>query len=795
MKIHYRSAVWTASFFALAALVWPGDAVRAQDEGAAAGTLEEIIVTARRREESLMDTPVSITAFTNADLEARQIINASDIDQAVPNMLYRTNGIQNNNAAVIFVRGIGQRDFIPTKQPGIGVYVDGGYVATSIGSALELLDIESIEVLRGPQGTLFGRNTIGGALLVNSVRPHEEFDAQIDAGFGELSRRQVRGTVNIPFSENFFGKFSAMHKSRDGYVDTPLVDGDDGLGSHEVTAARAALRWINDSVTADLTVDMNHSETDGVPTIIQELRNVGQVAQWNNTVVPNTGHLPWTDEYVPPPGTAINYQTDYYPAEADILSANFTLEWDISDAVTFKTITTWRELEDFGGRDSDYAPIDVHINVDITESEQFTQEFQFSGIAVDGRLDWVAGAFYFAEETLNLDAVHFPFFGLLSGSYVENESTALYGQFTYDVTDRLSLTVGGRNTKERFDNIVDDRFQFVTDFFAPILGGRFGYDHLKGPCTGDCPHQFPATWAIDGSLGGNFAEVSRRRIAGYQPFPDPPHPEAAYLIPLAPNGLTETDKDATEPYLNLAYRFNESIMGYVSFSEGFKGGGFTQRIPPRRVVESFGPETAQVLELGFKWQGADGRARVTGAAFNTAYEDMQVDITTELGGGLANAAEATISGFELEAVVQVTPRFLLSGGIGKLDGEYDSLAPTVTLWTLDSVLPNLPETQATLSGSYTAPLPSGELTVRLDYSYNDELYATAQNEVLIPSYSLLNGSIVYAPNEGNWEVALQGRNLADKFYADYWFLGDGTGTTNMNLEPPREIMGRFTYRF
>ena len=781
MKIRYRPVFLSTAVVILAALAWPGDAVRAQDDGAAAGTLEEVIVTARRREESLMDTPVSIAAFTNADLEARQIINASDIDQAVPNMLYRTNGIQNNNAAVIFVRGIGQRDFIPTKQPGIGVYVDGGYVATSIGSALELLDIESIEVLRGPQGTLFGRNTIGGALLINSVRPHEEFEARIDAGFGELSRQEVRGSVNIPFSENFFGKFSAMHKSRDGYVDTPLTDGDDGLGSHSVTAARAALRWINESVTADLTLDMNNSETDGVPTIIQELRNVGQVAQWNNVVVPATGHLPWTDEYVPPPGQAINYQTDYYPAEAEILSANFTLEWDISDAVTFKTITTWRELEDFGGRDSDYAPIDVHINVDITESEQVTQEFQFSGVAADGRLDWVTGYFYFAEETLNLDAVHFPFFGLLSGSYVENQSTALYGQLTYDVTESLSLTVGVRNTKERLDNIVDDRFQFLNDLFTP-------------GCNDACPQQYPATWAIDPSLGGNFSEVSRRRIDGYQPFPDPPHPNQS-RIPLAPNGLTETDKDATEPYLSLAYRFNESIMGYVSYSEGFKGGGFTQRIPPGRVVESFGPESAQVVEVGFKWQGADGRARVTGAAFNTAYEDMQVDITTELGGGLANAAEATISGFELEAVVQVTPQFMLSGGLGKLDGEYDSLAPTVTLWTIDSVLPNLPETQATVSGSYTAPLPSGDLTFRLDYSYNDELYATAQNEVLIPSYSLLNGSVVYRPNEANWEIALQGRNLADKFYADYWFIGDQGGTTNMNLEPPREIMGRFTYRF
>ena len=779
MNSCYRSVVSAVSLLALAALVWPGGAVRAQDD-TAAGTLEEVIVTARRREESLMDTPVSITAFTASEIEARQINNSADIDQSVPNLIYRTNAIQNTNASVVFIRGIGQRDFIPTVQPGVGIYVDGGYVATSIGSATELLDIESIEVLRGPQGTLFGRNTIGGAILINTKKPHEEFEGEVEAGFGELSNQQVRGSVNIPFTDNFFGKFSAMHKSRDGYVDTPNIEGDDGMGSLEVTAARMALRWVGDSVTADLAVDYSRRETDGVPTVASEVRQAGQILQWNGMVAPVVGLPLWTSEFVPPPGTAVNYMSDYFPAEADMTQSNLTVEWDITDNLTFKSITTYRNFEDFGGLDSDFTPMPIVINVDITESEQVTQEIQFSGVAADGKLDWLAGYFYFAEETLNLDAVHFPFFGIMSGSFVDNQSTALFGQFTYDISDRLSLTVGGRNSKERLDNIVDDRFQFIPELFNPNC------------VTDECVNKFPVTFAIESGFGPGFEEVSRRRIPGYEPYPNPPHP-GEFL--LAPNGLTETDKDATEPYLNLAYRFTDALMGYVSYSEGFKGGGFTQRLPPGRPVASFGPETAEVVEVGFKWQGIEGRARVTGAAFHTDYNDLQVTVTTQLGGGFENAAAAVIDGFELEGLFQVTDRFQLSGGIGYLSGEFEELAPNVDTFTIDSVLPNVPEYQATLSGSYTAPLPSGALTVRLDYSYNDEIFAVAQNTVLTPSYKLLNGSVVYRPNEANWEIAIQGRNLADEFYSDYRFVGSEGGTVVGFLQPPREVIGRFTYRF
>ena len=168
---------------------------------------------------------------------------------------------------------------------------------------------------------------------------------------------------------------------------------------------------------------------------------------------------------------------------------------------------------------------------------------------------------------------------------------------------------------------------------------------------------------------------------------------------------------------------------------------------------------------------------------------------TQLGGGFENAAAAVIDGFELEGLFQVTDRFQLSGGIGYLSGEFEELAPNVDTFTIDSVLPNVPEYQASLSGSYTAPLPSGALTVRLDYSYNDEIFAVAQNTVLTPSYKLLNGSVVYRPNEANWEIAIQGRNLADEFYSDYRFAGSEGGTVVGFLQPPREVIGRFTYRF
>ena len=777
MNITIRRALLTIPFLTPAAVLWPGDAPKAQGEGA----LEEVIVTARRREESLMDTPVSISAFTSSDLEARQILNTADIDQQVPNLIYRTNGLQNSNASTIFIRGIGQQDFIPTVQPGVGIYVDGGYVATSVGSLTELVDIESIEVLRGPQGTLFGRNTIGGAILINTVKPHEEFEAEVQAAFGERSRQELRATVNVPFTDRFFGKFSAMHREVEGWVDTPNIEGDDGLGSLDSQAFRAAFRWAGDAVTTDFVVNYSNRETDGVPRVISEILfpYQGQVADWNNVVAPVLG-LPQRDlSFVTRPGEYTTQSSEYYPADSDMLHTNLTVEWDITDNLTFKSITTYRDMEDFGGLDGDNTPMPIERYVDITESEQTTQEIQLSGVAADGRLTWLAGYFFFEEETLNLDAVHFPFVGIMSGSFVDNQSTALFGQFTYDFNDDLSLTFGMRSSQERFDSIIDDRFQFVPEVFDPT-------------CTGACTQMFPSTFQIESGFGPGFEEISRTRIDGYRPLPNPPNPMA---FNLASNGVTETDKDATEPYINLAYRFSDSWMGYVSYSEGFKGGGFTQRVPPGREIDSFGPENVEVVEVGWKWQGIDGRARFTGAVFNSDYQDMQVSITTLLGGGFSNAGAATIQGFELEGLVQVTDRFLLSGGIGYLDSEYDELAPEVTEFTIDSVLPNNPEYQANISGSYRFPLASGELTARLDYTFNDDIFTTAQNEIITPSYYLVNGSLVYTPNSGNWDFAIQGRNLTDEYAFDTVGLSFTFGRVTSLLRPPQEIIGRFTYRF
>ena len=214
--------------------------VLAQTSATGSG-LVEIVVTARRREESLVDTPVSITAFSADDIEFRQINRSNEIAEATPNLVFLAGVNGSNIASVVYIRGIGQFETGPTTQPGVGLYVDDAYVARSHGSVSEILDLESIEVLRGPQGTLFGRNTIGGAVVMITKKPNEVLEGEVEVQVGERNHRQAKAIVNIPFSDNFFGKFAALYRERDGWIDTPNIEGDDGFGSQEVKAVRGSI--------------------------------------------------------------------------------------------------------------------------------------------------------------------------------------------------------------------------------------------------------------------------------------------------------------------------------------------------------------------------------------------------------------------------------------------------------------------------------------------------------------------------------------------------------------------------
>ena len=773
-----------ALVLAVSLLFAPAERAPAQE---GAGELEEIIVTARRREENLMETPVSITAFTADELALRQIEQSHQIGEATPNLVYRNVRNNSNVAGIIFIRGIGQGDFVPTLQPGVGTYVDGAYVANITGAVTDIVDVESISVLRGPQGTLFGRNTIGGAIQITTVKPSEEFYADVDIGVGEFSYQSFKGTVNIPFSDTFYGKFSVLSRQQDGYIDTPLIPNDKGAPGDDTLAVRAALRFVpNDAVTLDWTVDVTESKAGGPPSILQEIfeehgprpENGGMGStpwQYNTFVQPITGAAVADDRWAVG-RSYLKYSSFYLPADVEVLGSTLTVEWDINDNLTFKSITNRREQDSIDGRDADLTPAPIQPTTDIFDGWQQSQEFQLLGSAAGGRLNWVAGLYHFEEDMLNINIVPFPIFRLTSGSHVVNDSSAVFGQLTYDITDRLRLTLGARSTDENFSSVVDDNIQYIHGWFC-------NGPSLPPPARVQCQAEGPG-------------------FIGYANIPAPPAPGNWRIIP---NQVFETSESRSEPYINLAYDFTDTVMGYVSYAEGFKGGGFTQRLPPGRPVFSFSPEFAEVYEVGVKWSGLNNRIRLTASLFDTDYQDLQVPAASLLGTILVNAGNAEMSGGELELTAAVTDRLTLALGIGTLDSKYVTFNdidvggdPVAVQISQHNRIPDAPEQQSNASLTYRHPMASGELIARLDYASTDDYFTNAQNAegTLVPSQDVIHGGITYAHGSGDWEIGLQGRNLTDEFLI-YDIVGSifSNGVILPIVSPPRELQLRFKYHF
>lgn len=725
--------------------------------------LEEITVTARRRDESLMSTPVSVTAFTGEDLQQRQIERVHEIGASTPNLEFRNhaNAGSSNSNAVVYIRGVGQSDFAVSTEPGVGIYVDEAYISQASGAVIDLVDIESIQVLRGPQGTLFGRNTIGGAVLVNTVKPNEEFGGSAHATLGTDELREVGVKVNVPLTDTLFSRLSFQARERDGWVDYVNVPGSDGGGSDETWGARLALRWLaTDDLTIDFSADYTDTETDGPPNIVTRIENFNSAGgltnagQYNIAVAPFAGLTPAYDNtFVTKDDAYKNFGTFFEGGEQEIWGGTLTVAWDL-DAFSLKSITNYREIESTDGRDEDGSPMEIsHVRDDL-DAEQFSQEFQLSGQAFDDKLTWTTGVYYFEDEAVNINPVQFPHVTLVSGAIVEKESSAWFGQASYDLSDKWSLTVGARYTDENKDFLVDDRIQYVTSVWLPFLD--------------------PANPPI---------------------FVFPP-PNA---VTLAAKGKTEANINNKDYHANLSYQWTEDLLVYASYSEGFKGGGFVQRVIPGQAVTSYDPEFAEVYELGFKWEGET--LRLTGALFYTDYSDLQITLFRVFAPVTENAGDAEIYGAELEFLWIPSDNWKISGGVGLLDAEYTTeINDDSGLVSKDDDLASTPELQYNLSASYTWPEPvlSGALTFRLDYSYQSDYYMEAANDPdqEQKAFGLLNGAITWVSESEQWEVALRGRNLTDEVY---WTSPQGgveaNGIVGPTVGQPVEYSLRVGFRF
>jgi iron complex outermembrane receptor protein len=718
--------------------------------------LEEVVVTARKLEESLMETPVSITAFTAEDLAVRQIYRIDQISDATPNLIYRSGAATagTSGAATVFIRGVGQTDFTLVTEPGVGVYLDGVYISQTVGGVLDLIDVASVEVLRGPQGTLFGRNTIGGAINIVSEKPDDQFGGNVELIAGERDRFDAKGSVNIPLGDRVFTKFSFLTFNQDGFIEQQ-VTGED-TGDTDTWSARGAARWVpTDHLEVNFAVDYTEERENGAPEVLLGPFDPNALFAFFHNIfvapglVDTLGDDAFYDQNARPSELFAARAGTVVSSNMDLWGTNLTVDWDVGPFL-IKSITSYRDLESTNGRDQDLAPVVVAETLDVFNQEQFSQEIQLSGKGVDERLQWLVGFYHFDEEGFNEDVVRFSPVHVLSGAQIDYRIDAAFGQLIFDLTDKLSLTAGMRYSDERRTLIIPENLQVITMPIPPA-------DAILGIAAGDR---------------------------------------------LLPVGETTTEISEWTPHLNLAYQWTDDLMTYVSYSEGFKGGGFSQRIfPGLPEVDSFEPEFAEVYEAGIKVSGFENRLRLTGAAFHTDYTDVQVQINIVAGGVVAavtrNAAAASISGFELEATALPIPRLLISGGIGYLDAEYDEIGADVVGVTIDHELPYAPEWQLNASISYDFPFLEGRLTPRVDWSYTDELYNDAVNTPLLrqEGYHLVNASLTYMPPSENWDIALLVQNMTDTKYIIQGTFFASNGFAQAGFGEPREIAARFRYRF
>ncbi|HSD73567.1 MAG TPA: TonB-dependent receptor [Steroidobacteraceae bacterium] len=768
---------WLSRSFAVIVLAGFVASGVAQAQVTDTGTIGEVTVTARKVAENLQDTPIAITAFTGAALEERQIFRTDRLDEVVPNLQFASNAplAGNNNSSQVFIRGIGQTDPTSTVDPGVGLYIDEVYMGTAVGGTMELRDIASVQVLRGPQGTLFGRNTIGGAIILTTTDPGDEFGGEVRAGFGSDNLLDGFLALDAPFSDTFKSRFSFGIRQQDGYV-TRNFDGTD-LGDTNTYTALAKFIWTpSDTFTGRFLMDYSAADENGSPLVFQtytETAAFGRVASADagcpgftditGDGVPDFNSLPAVPMIDDPRCAndfqdAGNYRTNGtapLTSQVDNYGASLNLLFTLSEAMDLKSISSYRSISWEGNRDADNTPLPIlHTFYDV-DGWQWSQEFQLLYQA--NALTGVFGAYYFEQSsddivtiTLNPPAPP-PGPNLDSdNNKVENTSWAVFTQWSYRFNEALGVTLGGRYTEDEKGSFPD----------------QFDYSNPANK-------QPPAQWYRD-----TFSKFT-------------------------PSG-------------SIDYRFSEQAMVYASYAEGFKGGGWNSHFnfpAPSAAflaeVQEFQPEEAQTIEVGFKLDLAGNTLRLNGALFTTDYDDLQVTYRGPLPNGVApfliNAGKAGVDGGELEMTWVPTANWIIEASVGYLDSEIEELevsplaAPPASLRP-GNVLPFAPEWQAHLGIGVDIRAGNFLITPRVDASYQDTTYFDAGNTPQIAqldSVETVNASLRLGPDQGAWYVTLGVNNATDEEYpiGGNSSLDTGSGYAEIAYSRPRQYFAIFNYDF
>ena len=735
-------------------------AVQAASEAPVEQTeLNDIIITARRRPEPLQRTPVSVVALTASDLRSRSITNLRNLQNFVPNLTFAPSQNVGEAAANVFIRGIGQEDFGVGAEAGVGFYVDGVYFPRSLGMLMNLVDVERIEVLRGPQGTLFGKDTIGGAINLISAAPQPRPERSASVIAGNLGRVELRTVLNQPLSDRLFLRFGADAVSRDGYLHrlSPpappnLLEQVNGRrvnlraeGAEQSQGARLQLRWlVTDTLTADLAMDGSRiHDTQGAIHVDLIDPSSGDFPTINRLI--RDGKLPGPEitNALVPANLLESYAGGSNLTNQELWGASAVITQKLGGS-TLKFIGAYRGLRSSVSTDDDGLYFDI-IGSDIrARQHQFSGELQLSGVA--SRLTYTTGLYAFAERSRVLPDTTVTSVLFTCGCAppddvpiltsdrrrLRNISYAGYAQGTYRLTDRLSVTLGARYSHERKQL---DGAEYLVD-----AGGR------------------PAAVVATGHAKDSWNSFTYRADGQYQATPD--------------------------------------LMVYGSIARGFKSGGFNVRGNtdlPNLGFAPFNPETAVTYEVGLRSEWLQRKLRFNATLFDTEYRDIQLRQQTFVDGVFAtlieNAAKARIRGAEVELMAVPLKGLTFSAVYGHLSPKYlevgrvRGLSPT-------SPFQRTPRNSFSGSINYEAPFRPGAIELHGDFSYRSK-----EQFQILPAindqrgYALLDARITFRARNSHWSIAVFGTNVADVRYrtAGRGTLINQVGFAYSSIGPPRQV--------
>jgi iron complex outermembrane receptor protein len=757
-----------ASALVLAAMAAGAQAQQAASGDAAedASGVQDIVVTAQFRSANLQDTPLAITALSGDQLAERSFGNIQDVGKAAPSVTLRLGSAGYGKSTQAYIRGIGQTDFNFALEPAVGFYVDDVYHASLFGTSFDLLDLERVEILRGPQGTLFGKNSIGGAVRLISKKPADRFEASVEGTMGSYDRLDLRGMINVPLiADQLALRLSFASKERDGYVDRvdfacayPALAGNlkptvsttgnsckvGTLGGESVRAGRAALRWTPSSnvevnLAAEIIRDKSEAAADSL--IYVNTAATALVNYNNNRLIPAYG-IPFDSRFITSPYVSFaTFDSAFLgrkvPPANTMNSESYSgdITWDITDNVQLKSVTAYQKFSGRFAQNANNAPLPVALTDNIVGFKQFTQELRLVGTAFDGLLDWATGVFYFdGESTLGGGA----YLAASNIAFDQNEGTDSWNRSafvhgTFHLTEALSVTGGVRYTKESKTYTFNrTNIPSGTPFFA----------------------------------GGAFTSPASRM-------------------------------DRSDYKIGVDYKVTDDVLLYGQFSTGFKGGGINPRPFTPAAAVPFGPETLDAYEVGIKSDLFDRLIRFNLAAYHSNYKGLQLSANGFDNNGtpsivVANAGRATINGVEAELEIRPTPEFQIDMSASYTDFQIKDLGPAAGVSggpSLASKAPGTPEWKYNVGAQYAIDLGSvGKLTPRIDAYYQSKLFNEWTNNprAVQPGYWLANARLSYTAPDNEWYGALSVTNLFDQFYYVNKFIQAGSYIFTGQPSRPRE---------